>query len=266
MSINWLVLPTLGIALALFVVGEKSVRYCPTFRRKVALLAIWFLFGIPGFLLPLYYLHWFDRARWFYEFRSIPFMELSASGVGLFAGGVAEMMAGRRVVSRRFLIVLLCLGITGPYLKPVVAPIAASRFVDRWQDDVCMQSTLSSCGAASAATVFRCLGIEVSEREIARECFTYRGGTENWYIARAFRRRGCSVNYRIEEEFPVDLNTPAIAGVRVGGMGHFIAILGREEDRYIIGDPFFGRQEVPVDRIRDKFDFAGFFMEIGKSG
>jgi len=266
MNINWLVIPTLAIALLLFVIGQRTVRRCRSRKGQFGLSVLWLLLGIPGFLLSLYYLHWFDDMKWFYEFRSLPFTELTAAGAGLFAGALAELVKGPQLVSRPFLIAVLCLGITVPHLKPIFAPVPSHRFSDRWEDDVCMQSTQSSCGAASAATIFRSLGMALSEKDIARECFTYLGGTENWYIARAFRRRGYEVTYRIEEGFPSDLRAPAIAGVRVGGMGHFIAIVRDSGGAYVTGDPLVGMQEVPANRIGEEFDFTGFFMEIRKEG
>ncbi len=263
---NWLVIPTLAGALLLFVVGQHSVRHCRTFRQKLVLSALWLTLGVPGVLLPLYYLHWFDDALWFYEFRSLPLTELTAMGAGLFAGALAELAKGRKFVSRVFLVVILVLGIVAPHMKPILAPLASHRFSDTWKNEVCIQSTPSSCGAASAATVFRSLGKSLSEQDIANECFTYLGGTENWYISRAFRRRGYTVTYRIEKGFPDNLRTPAIAGVRIGGVGHFIAIVDRSDDLYVTGDPLVGREEVSVADITRKFDFTGFFMEIKKEG
>jgi hypothetical protein len=263
MNVNWLVIPTLALALLLFMVGERSIRCCRTRTGKLATIATWFALGVPGILLSLYYLHWFDDAKWFYEFRSIPFTELTAAGAGLFAGGLSGLLSGRRLASRGFLVAILTLGIIVPYLKPVVAPVPSSRFLDRWRDDVCLQSTPSSCGVASAATVFKALGVRVTEREIARECFTYLGGTENWYIARAFRRRGFAVNYRIGRGVPADLRTPAIAGVRVGGVGHFIAVMENAKETFVTGDPLVGRREVSAADITNAFDFTGFFLEIG---
>jgi hypothetical protein len=108
------------------------------------------------------------------------------------------------------------------------------------------------------------LGELLSERDIAGECFTGLGGTENRYIARAFRRRGYSVVYRIEDGFPSNLNPPAIAGVRIGGIGHFIAIMDHVNGMYITGDPLAGREEIPDNKIATKYDFTGFFMEIDK--
>ncbi len=266
MNFNWLVLPTLAGALLLFVMGQRSLRCCRTFRQKLALSLLWLVLALPGILLPLYYLHWFDDALWFYEFRSFPYSELTAMVAGLFAGAVAELTRGRKLISRGFLIVLLVLGIVAPHLKPILAPLASQRFSESWNEDVCLQSTPSSCGAASAATLFRRFGGSLSEQDLARECFTYRGGTENWYIARAFRKRGYKVRYRMGEGLPADLRTPAIAGVRVDGLGHFIAILEDSGDAFVTGDPLVGRKVVDKDEMDRKFDFTGFFMEIESRG
>lgn len=265
MNVNWLVIPTLAAALLLFAMGEWIIRRCQSRGCRLGMCMGWLVAGVPGLLFPLYYLHWFDHAKWFYEFRSLPFTELTAAGVGLFAGGLSALAAERKLVSRSFLIAILCLGIIAPHVKPVVAPVRAHRFLDRWQDGVCLQSTESSCGAASAATVFTFLGVPMKERDVARECFTYLGGTENWYIARSFRRRGCTVNYRIESGFPADLRLPAIAGVRVGGAGHFIAIMSSAKGMYVTGDPLVGRHEVNAARMTNQFDFTGFFMEVGRA-
>lgn len=259
---NWIVAPTLLLAVLLFWLGEKISQRCPSGWSRRLFWMISFLAGIPGYLFCLFYLHWFDDAVWFYQFRSIPYTELTAAGAGLFAGSISAMFERIKIVSRPFLAVLLCIGIVIPYLKPILNPLPASQFQNTWEDNVCLQSTGSSCGAASAATVFRKFGLEVQEQQIARECFTYFGGTENWYLARAFRRRGFHVQYRIEKGLPADLHTPAIAGVSIGDLGHFIAILDKTNNVYITGDPLVGQQEISAASIATKFDFTGFFMEI----
>ncbi|MDH3345555.1 MAG: hypothetical protein OEL75_00050, partial [Kiritimatiellaceae bacterium] len=183
---NWLVAPTLIIALFLFFVGQRSAQCCRTWMSRTGLAALYFFIGLPGFLFSLYYFHWFDHAEWFYEFRSLPMTELTACGAGLLVGFLAELFKEAEVPSRFFLIVLLCLGIMIPYLKPLISPLDFSRFVERWEKGVCLQSTPSSCGPASAATIFKSFGIDVTEREIAKECFSSEGGTENWYLTRDF--------------------------------------------------------------------------------
>lgn len=261
MNINWLTIPTLAVALLLFMVGQRSMRHCNSKRSKLTVSLLWFLLGVPGFLFPLYYLHWFDDALWFYQFRSLPFSELTAAGSGLFAGALSEWIQGSKQTTT-YLIIILILGIMAPHLKPVIDTLPASSFSDRWSEEVCLQSTFSSCGAASTATILKALGHSVKEQDIAQECYTTRGGTENWYLARAFRRRGYSVKYRIEKELPSDLHTPAIAGVRIAGAGHYIVILNKGNGMYITGDPLVGQESIPLDKIKSRFHFTGFFMEI----
>jgi ABC-type bacteriocin/lantibiotic exporter with double-glycine peptidase domain len=130
---------------------------------------------------------------------------------------------------------------------------------------MCLQSTPSSCGAASAASVLKRLGIDATEKEIAKECFTYRGGTENWYIARALRRRGCSVRFRIEDGLPKNARLPVIAGVRVRKFGHFIAILGKFRGDYICADPLVGLEWGSEKEIRSLYHFTGFLMEVKRN-
>jgi ABC-type bacteriocin/lantibiotic exporter with double-glycine peptidase domain len=146
-------------------------------------------------------------------------------------------------------------------LKPVLRPLPASRFQDNWKDGVCLQSTSASCGVASAATLLASFGIKATEAELARECFTCSSGTEAWYLARMFRRRGFSVIFHAAR--PVDrLPVPAIAGVKVDGFGHFIPIIARTTAGYTTGDPLDGRQEYTGNQIGRQFQFTGFFLEI----
>jgi len=263
MPFNGLLIPTLLLAFVLFFVGRNAARRCRTPISRAGVVMLCLVLGIPGVMFPVYYLHWMKDSVWYYEFRSIPFIELSAAGAGLSAGALAELLKGSKLFSALGLMILLALGIAVPYLKPILKPLPPDSFSDRWSEEVCLQSTPSSCGPAAVATVFKTFGINLREEEIARECFTYQGGTENWYLARAFRKRGLSVRYRIEQNLSPDLKTPAIAGVRVGNFGHFFAILGKTADGYITGDPLVGRQQIPVGEMEQQFDFSGFYMEVG---
>ncbi len=241
-------------------------RYRGTHER-IALFAVAVMLALPGLLFTLYYLHWFDNAIWFYRFRAWPGMEFTACGLGFAAGLTASLFKGKKYFSWPFVLILLCIWLGVPYLKPLIASISAKRWNDLWRDDVCLQSTPSSCGAASAASILRKFGVEATERQIARECFTSRSGTENWYLARMFRKRGFRIDYRIDHGFPADLQLPAIAGVLVGGgRGHFIAILEKDGENYVTGDPLVGRQVFPASEIQKAFNFTGFFMEIRPAG
>jgi hypothetical protein len=261
---NWLFLPVVALAALLFYAGNKAGMRATTPRARL----LWGIFGtacaVPAVLFATYYFHWFDDAIWFYRFRSLPWTELAAAGAGLLAGLLYAWLA---VVGRAWRIavpLLLLAGLFVPYLKAIVAPLDTAMLTDRCRDGVCLQSTASTCGPASAASVLRLFNIEESERTLAQEAFTSSGGTENWYLARALRRRGFPVEYVIVERPVTRLPHPAVAGVTLpGGAGHFIAILAETGDAYVIGEPMRGRMIVPKARLRDAYDFTGFFMVVG---
>jgi hypothetical protein len=98
---------------------------------------------------------------------------------------------------------------------------------------------------------------------LARACFTSRTGTEAWYLVRALRERGQRVEI-VAGDAAAPIPAPAIAGVRRGSSGHFIAILGRTPDGAIItADPAFGRQEhADAAALRRKFDLTGFYLKV----
>lgn len=257
---GWL-FPTLILALALFWLGEGLWRRLKHPVVRASLMLDFFLLALPGLLFPLYYTHLFDRALWFYQFRALPGSELSAAGAGLLAGFLFGACRGWKPVSRGSFLALLVLGIAVPYLKPVFRPLPANRFQDNWKDGVCLQSTSASCGVASAATLLASFGIKVSEAELARECFTCSSGTEAWYLARMFRRRGFNATFHTT--MPIGgPPAPAIAGVDFTGFGHFIPIIAKDIAGYTTGDPLAGRQQCAKEQIGRQFQFTGFFLEI----
>jgi ABC-type bacteriocin/lantibiotic exporter with double-glycine peptidase domain len=162
---------------------------------------------------------------------------------------------------------LLLIGILVPYLKPLVRPPRWSTFRDRWSDGVCLQSTSASCGPASAATLLKMFGRSATEEELARECYTYAAGTENWFLARAMRRREMDVRFVQIDGLPEKIPWPSIAGVRLrgpSGPGHFIAILGVEGESVVVGDPLVGRLTIRREEWLRRYHGAGFFMTVVK--
>src|SRR5262249_53711001 len=156
-----------------------------------------------GLLFAAYYGHWFDRAEWYYAARAVVGSELLAGGLG-FGAGAANAAIARWPVARgsltiqsaaAFTVILIAgLVLLIPYTKPLIAPIGVP-LQDHWSNGVCIQSTPSTCGPSSAATILHYFGVEAKESQLARECFSSGGGTENWYIARALRRRGLAAKY-----------------------------------------------------------------------
>ncbi len=166
----------------------------------------------------------------------------------------------------RVFLVMPLLGVAAfsiaPTIKPFVGPISAGTFQDEWDGEICLQSTPSTCGAASTATILKQLGVNVTESDLAAEAHSYAGGTEAWYLARAARSRGFEVEFIFTPGFTPEDGLPAVVGVRLGSVGHFIPILGQEGDKYIVGDPLRGRELLSRNQLNKLYDFTGFHMRI----
>jgi hypothetical protein len=268
MSCNPLLIPTLLLAFVFFRMGVWLWRRSGPAARWLLLPCVVVL-SLPGILLAGYYLHFLDRAGWFFAFRSLPGTELTASGTGWLAGCLQGMLTGsrwQRVIGATVLASLLAFGIFLPYAKPILSPAPWHQYSDRWSDGICMQSTGSSCGPACAATILKRSGRNATELEIARDACTSATGTENWYLARVLRKRSLSVRYVVTEANPPEFPYPSIAGVSLGGpggAGHFITILDRTPDGYVFGDPLAGRLSLSREKMMKRYFFTGFFMRVG---
>ncbi len=225
--------------------------------------------ALPGVCGAIYYLHVLDRAAWFFEMRSVTGSEWLPPGAGFFAGLFFGFLRKRRPVLALMIPVILIVGLVLPWVKPLIRPLDDSIFRDRWSAAVCLQSTGSTCGPSCTATLilrFPNQG-KVMEKDLALECYTSSSGTENWYLARALRRRGIPARYIIKNAQPDTLEFPSIAGVQLGGpggIGHFITILGRNGNKYIVGDPISGQSEQDLAMLQGRYYFTGFFLVAGK--
>jgi len=252
-----------------FVLGFWLSQHCDSSPRKVVFLSISLAAALPALLFVVYYTGILGEAKWFYTFRSWPGTELAAAGMGLIAGRLQfwrnQSQQVRRQVSAGFIPFILLLCVMIPYLKPIVLRPDWTSYRDNWSEGVCVQSSESSCGPASAATLLHLAGVAVTEKEIAMESFTSRRGTENWYLIRTMKHFGLDENYVIGQPGWTDLPFPAIVGVRLGGKkgaGHFIAILGKTGDKYVTGDPLNGREELDASQLQDRYYFTGFAIAV----
>lgn len=258
-------IPTILGSLAMFGLGRFAGRSARTGK-------FWFLVlgtasAIPGLLFVLYYLHLFDNAVWFYSFRALPYSELSACGLGFIAGilhsWIQPHTLGERVICPSVLLLFVLI----PFIKPILSPIDVDHLQNRFQDGVVLQSTSSTCGPASAATILNNFGYSISEKELALESFTSQSGTENWYLARALRRRGFDVDFQVRDPDTTSLPSPAIAGVVLNGrVGHFIAVLGDSGGEVTIADPLNGKHVIKKSALKDSYHFTGFFLAIQPPG
>jgi hypothetical protein len=258
MNPNWLGVVSLVLAIVAFFFAYRAVKPL-SFKHRVWIALASVVLSIPGITYSLYYGHWVEVPSWYYQFRSIAGTELMVVWIGVAGAAVAALMP-------RIFLILPLLGVavfaTVPVIKPFIGPIPKSAFKDRWVNDVCLQTTPSTCGAASLATVMKRLGDSVSESEVAAAAHSYQGGTEAWYLARFARSRGYDVDFDLAPGFDPDGGLPAVVGVKLGEVGHFIAILGKESDQYIVGEPVTGRKLMTQEMLMKAYRFTGFHMRV----
>ena len=247
----------------LFLLGLFLRKRIDSRSGRVSLFLAGLILAVPGLLFALYYTHLFDNAAWFYRFRILRFTEFLPAGLGLFAGIAyawfdPESLGERLVIPAGLLVLVLT-----PFVKPLLDPIELERLRGICESEVCMQSTFSTCGPSSAATLLKEFGETASEKQLARECLTSRSGTEIWYIARAFERRGFRASIVIQRPEDLSPPSPAIAGVVLpGGAGHFIAIMSVTPEEVTIGDPMKGKFVVKRADLRAYYHFTGFFLVV----
>ena len=262
MHVNPLFLPTLVGSAVFFWLGLVLQRKLQTCRQVCVFWIVAAALACPGLLFVLYYAHLFDNAAWFYELRTAPYTELLTCGLGLAAGAFHSWWEpetfGEKIVAPSLLFVLVLV----PFVT-LLDPLDATLLKDRYQGDVCLQSTFSTCGPASAATLLRSFGIMANEKELAYDSFTSRGGTEIWYLARTLRRRGVGTSVVIRPRADMVIPSPAIAGVVLpGNAGHFIAILSSDAQRLTIADPLKGRLVISKTELPNYYRFTGFFLVL----
>lgn len=224
----------------------------------------WFVVTLGPALLgtsyALYYLHILPEPAWFYQWRSLPGSEVLVLALAV-AGAALSALLPRwcRVVIVSGVVFLAFL----PFAKPVWAPLDLDALENTWADGAARQSSRSTCGPASAATVLATLGIATQEVELAKAAHSSGTGTEAWYLARAIRRKGAEVDFLTNVNFPSEAPLPCIAGVKLlGGTGHFIPILAKEGSRYRIGDPLRSGEWVEEAELLRKYEFTGFCMAV----
>ncbi|MBW8863694.1 MAG: hypothetical protein JF609_02000 [Verrucomicrobia bacterium] len=266
---NPFLIPTIAGTFGFFFLGIWLSYRVTSRPQQLLLVILGVATAIPAFLFVIFYTGVLGEAGWFYSFRAVPGTELAACGIGLFAGWLqAKRNQSPRVsklMSAGFIPFLLLICVTIPYLKQVFLRPHWGDFRNRWSEDVCLQSSEFSCGPASAATLLRLFGKPALEKEIAQESFTSRRGTENWYLIRTLRRRGLNAEYSIGTPNNLGLQSPSIIGVRLGGKtgsGHYITILGKETNGFIIGDPLSGREVWTEKKLLDHYYFTGFSIWV----
>lgn len=187
---------------------HASRRLCSRWSRRVhdglALITV---------LLLLAYIRWCwndPRLTWI-----LPYSNLVIIGnwFPLFVGGLAGLVWGRfrDSTSRRWATIVLLLGV-GAYstLSPVLGQ--PPQCADQWEGDLCLQSTMSTCSPAAAATLLRHYGIQATEQEMAELCLT-RDGTTWMGLYRGLKLKTAGTAWDVEL---VDVDRPSAGSLPPG--------------------------------------------------
>jgi len=253
------------IFLTTIVIGAVIAHHKPSIPTWL-LTVILMVCCLPALGFAGYYLHLIDEPVLLYRLRALPGSELSAGLIGFPTGWLGLRLGRHPLRAVRLSTIGLAIApmlLLIPYAKPLLTPLDRSMLRDHWSNGICLQSTGSTCGPSSAATVLRFLGKDGDEATLASEAQTSASGTEIWYLARALQARGCATSFVATAANPAELPYPSIAGTRMGVAGHFIAVLDREGDNYVIGDPLEGRSLLPRSQIGTSRYFTGFFLRVG---
>lgn len=260
MHANFLGLAAAALSLLAFKLTYDRLRLRAA-AAKAAWLGIGMLLSVPALLFGVYYLHVLPEWEWFYTFRSWPGTEFFAIFLGVAGGAIAALLPRWLLILPLFAMMALA---AVPYIKPVLGPLKDEAFRNRTQGEFILQSTSATCGPASTCNVLHQLGVSATEYEIARAAHSYVGGTEAWYLARAVRAKGLTPRFVFRDRFDPAVGMPAIVGVRLSGLGHFIAVLRVENNLVTFVDPAWGSARVSFDEFRRRFDCTGFHMVITK--
>lgn len=215
--------------------------------------------AVPAVLFAIYYLHVLPEKEWFYTLRSWPGSETLAFFAGA-AGGAFATLVPRWLLA----VPLFCATVVAavPYLKMMMSPLDTRELKEHWENGACLQSTPSTCGPSSVASILKFHGEEATERDLARTAHTTARGTEAWYLAREMRSRGYTPRFDFRNGFSPEAGLPAMVGVRIGGYGHFIAVLEMKRGQVTVVDPLSGKQEIGLEDFKKTHIFTGFHMVI----
>ena len=252
-----------GLALAAFVLlhvvawkfAEKLGK-----RAKIAAGITSLLFCLPGAWFAFYYLHLLPEPPLLYQLRALPFSEGFFAILGI-AAGVWRSLLPRLLKPLPTAATVFVLVI--PFLKPVLRPIDPAILTDHWEGDACIQSSMVTCGPASAASILRHLGDkEAVESHLAKDAWTSQSGTEAWHLARAVKQRGFKARFMAPDGLPEAKELPGIIGTGGRGAGHFIALLEITGDEIIFVDPLRGRDRMSIGHFLKWYQLEPFFMSI----
>lgn len=158
--------------------------------------------------------------------------------------------------------------IVPPFLDPALL-YAEMKESDTWiENDVCLQTTSYTCGAASAVTALKQHGINATERELAITSYTSRtwGASEHMLargIEKLYAKEGISCEIKVFDSLSeLQGCCPVIVVVKYCPLiDHYITILEVDDQAVLVGDPLSGKERLTYEQFEEKWRKVGIVIK-----
>ncbi len=178
-----------------------------------------------------------------------------------------------RVKDRRAVYALLGLSLVY-FVKAgwwMVSPGVGDLGITKWNDGVCMQSTDSTCVAASMVTLLKSRGVESTETEMAALSFVEPGGgtTDSraaWALERKLASAGRS-DLRVRYEYMtldqiIAVPKPCMVPLNWGFfLSHMVCVMDADTTTITLADPLSGRRAMTVPEFTREWKGLVMWLE-----
>lgn len=154
-----------------------------------------------------------------------------------------------------------------PFLDPALL-YADMKDTDTWlEDDICLQTTPYTCGAASAVTALKCFGIDAEEKDMAFAAATSRTWGSPVYtlskaIEKSYASRGIACEIKSFDTIAELVECcPVIVVVKYRPMvDHYITVLEVGDESVLVGDPLKGKAHLTHAEFSQKWRNVGIIV------
>lgn len=209
-----------------------------------------------GWYMPLAVEYYTLPALWVFRIIFLAF--------ALFTG-VALAWLSRRPLGVTLACVTLAILVLSDGLSRYVSQPFLGDFRRSVKDGVILQSTASTCAAASCANIATQLGLPKTEEEMAAQLHTTWNGTFPAQMVYGMRALGFEATKKNVPDCDIrKVTPPAVLLVAVGGEfdSHAVAFMGMVEGNAEIWDPVGGKRNDKPEDLAERW--GGHAIEIGK--
>ncbi len=244
--------------------------------RKLGIKTRTWLVGIVIVLTILFRVYYFDSTL---ILKLLPFDNTII--YGNFTVPLAAIACGIFYYSRNIPLwrrLILIVFIMAMAIRPTFLQLVAEKPETHniWKDGVCLQSTNSTCGAASAATLLNYYAIEASENEMVEKCLTSSNGSFKHGIYRGLRKKINDTGFVVEagscslSQLQNEVKLPAVIIVKLTkeisikeprysqvwgwrvDVPHVILVTDFTENaKVLVADPARGREVWDIEGLKD---------------